>query len=71
MKTIILVRSSFPICQLEILVPYVKCKHVCPKSNFGETIVLMRLASVFFLHFREMKIDCWTTRHLLCEKNVK
>jgi len=24
-----------------------------------------------FLHYRELIIDCWTSRHILCEKNIK
>jgi len=24
-----------------------------------------------FWHYRELKIDCWTSRQILCEKNIK
>jgi len=38
-----------------------------PKSNFEENISTY-VFGVFFWHFSGMITDCWTSRHLLCEK---
>jgi len=42
-----------------------------PKSHFGANFGTYVFAGVCFWHFRELKSDCWTSRHLLCEKNIK
>jgi len=49
-----LVRSTFQICQLEILVylstkKYIKCKHVCPKSNFEGNFSIYLFGNCLFL----------------------
>jgi len=70
--SIIKVRSSFQISQLVILVSYSRSPYVnenmsFPNSNFEgnfSTYVFRKT----FRHYRELKIDCWTSRQKLCEK---
>jgi hypothetical protein len=61
--------------QIETLVPYSRSTNVnvnisIPNSSFEETFS----TNVFgksFCHYQELKIDCWTSGHILCEKNLK
>ena len=60
--------------QLETLVSYWRSTNVnvnmsFPTSNFEGALVLMYLAKTFW-HYRELKIYFWTSRHILCEKNI-
>jgi len=43
------------------------CKNVFPNSNF-EGVVSMYVFGKWFWHYRELKCECWTSRHILCEK---
>jgi len=41
-----------------------------PNSNF-EGNFSTYVFGKSFLNYRELKIDCWTSRHILGEKNIK
>ena len=47
-----------------------QCKNVFPISNFQGFFITYVFVKCFW-QLREMKIDCWTSRHLLCERNIK
>jgi len=71
-KAIIKVRSSFQISQLEILVSYSSSTYVninmtFPNSNF-EGYYSTYVFGKSFWHYRELKSEWWTSRHLLCEE---
>ena len=73
-KSIIKIRS-FQISQLEILFSYSTFTYVnvnmsFPNSNFEGNFSRYVFGKSFW-HYRELKIDCWTSRHILCEKNIK
>jgi hypothetical protein len=67
-KTTILISKS----QIEILVSYSRSKYVnvnisFPNSNF-EGIFSIYVFGKSYWHYRELKIGCWTSRHIICEK---
>ena len=67
-KTTIII-SNF---QIEILVSYSRSTHVSvntsfPNSNF-ERNSNTYVCGKSFWYYRDLKIDCWTSRHILCEK---
>jgi len=71
-KTVIIVRPSLQISQLEIMVSYLKSTYVIvntcfPNSNFEGNFSTYVFGKSFW-HYRELKIDCSTSRHKLCEK---
>jgi hypothetical protein len=71
-KSVIKLRSSFQISQNEILDSYSSstCVNVnmpFPNSNF-EGYFSTYLFGKAFGHFRELIIECWASRHILCEK---
>jgi len=41
-----------------------------PSGNFEGNFSIYVFGKSF-LHYRELKIDCWTSRHILCKKNIK
>ena len=58
--------------QIETLVSYSSSNNVnvnmsFPNSNF-EGIFSTYVLGKSFRHYRELKIDCWSSRHMLCEK---
>ena len=61
--------------QIEILFSYSRSTHVNVNIRFPNSNVRGNLSTfVFgksFWYYREPKIDCWTSRHILCEKNIK
>jgi hypothetical protein len=36
------------------------------EGNFGTYVI-----GKSFRHYRELQIESWTSRHILCEKNIK
>ena len=73
-KSTINVRSSFEISPQEILVSYSSSTYVnenmsFPNSNFEGNFISYVFGKEF-LHYRELKIDCWASRHIM-EKNIK
>ena len=61
--------------QIETLVSYSRSTNVnlnisFPNSNF-EGNFSTHVFGKSFWYYREVKIDCWTSRHILCEKNIK
>ena len=71
-KTFISVRSSFQIHKIEILVSYSRSTNVNVNMNFPnckfEGTFSTYVFGNSFWHYRELKSDCWTSRHLLGEK---
>ena len=48
-----------------------QCKNVIfPISNFEGTFITYVFGKSFF-HYRELKSECWTSRLIICEKNIK
>jgi len=41
-----------------------------PSSNFEWNFTTYVFGKSFW-HYRELKIYCWTSRHILCKKNIK
>jgi hypothetical protein len=41
-----------------------------PNSNF-EGNFSTYVFGKSFSHYRELKVDCWTSIHVICEKNIK
>jgi hypothetical protein len=74
-KSIIKVRSSFQISQLEILESYSRATTVNVNMSFQNSNIegyfSIYVFGKSFCHYRELKIDCWTWRHILYEKNIK
>jgi len=61
--------------QIEILVSYSRSTYVnvnmsFPNRNFEGNFSTYVFGKSFW-HYRELKIGCWTSRHILCEKNIK
>jgi len=59
---------------IETLVSYSKSTNVNVNMFFLEVILKETSTYVFgksFWHYRELKIDCWTSRNILCDKNIK
>jgi len=61
--------------QIEILVSYSRSTYVnvnmlFPNSNFEEKFSTYVFGKSF-CHYRELKCECWTSRHQLCEKILK
>ena len=71
-KSIITLRSSFQISQLEKLVSYSRSTvfnvNVSFQNSNFEGNVSTYVFGKLFLHYRQLKTDCWTWRHILCEK---
>ena len=60
--------------QIEILFSYssstkVNINMFFPNSNF-EGNVSAYVFGKSFCHYRELKSECWTSRHILCEKKL-
>ena len=58
--------------QMEILVSFSRSTNVnvnmyYPNSNFEENFSTYVFAKSFG-HYRELKRECWTSRHILCKK---
>jgi len=73
-KTIIKLRSSFQISQLEILVSYSRSTNVneimsFQNSNFEGNFSTYVFGWLFW-YYLELKIYCLTWRRILCEKNI-
>ena len=71
-KIIILERSSSQIPQIEILVSFSRSTNVnvnmsFPNSNFEGNFCTYVFGKSFW-HYRELKSECWTSRHILCKK---
>ena len=61
--------------QIETLVSYSRSTNVnvnmsFPNSNFEGNFNTCVFGKSFW-HYRELKIYCWTSRHILCKKNIK
>ena len=74
-KTIMLVRSSFQTPKQKHWFhiqgqPMLKVNMSFPNSN-SEGIFSSYVFGKSFWNYRELKIDCWTSRHILCERNIK
>ena len=73
-NTIIKLRSSFQICQLEILVLYSSSTNVNVNMSFQNSNFEGNFSTYVFgnslRHYRELEIDCWAWRHILCEKDI-
>ena len=70
-KNIILVRSSFKF-PIEILVSVSRSTNVnaimpIPNSNFEGNFRTYVFGKSFW-HYRDLKSECWTSRHVLCKK---
>ena len=74
-KSIIKVRLIFQISQLQKLVSYSKSTNVNVKMSLQnrnfEWNIRTYVFGKSFWYYRELNIDCWTWRHILCEKNIK
>ena len=69
-KTTIIISKS----QIEILFLYSRSRNFnvnmsCPSGNF-ETNLSTYVIGKSFWHYRELKIDCLTSRHILCKKII-
>ena len=49
---------------------YVNVNMSFPNSNFEGNFSTFVLGKSFW-HYRYVKVDCWTSRYILCEKNIK
>ena len=58
--------------QIETLVSFSSSTNVNPNMSFPncnfEGIFSNYVIGKSFWHYRELKIDCWTSRHIVCEK---